>query len=100
MIEIKNVKYIRGKYYGIARFNSAKRITIQIAQNLNPTVAAYSSTLLHELLHVWVAIVKMSGGTIDRRKEHRFIYKVEDKITKLLKIMKGPNEKRKKAKKS
>jgi len=87
IVEIKNVKYIRDKCYGIARFISKNRILIEVSKSLNNTIGEYASTLLHELLHVWVAIVKINGGSIDRRKEHKFIYQVERDISKRLTIM-------------
>jgi hypothetical protein len=55
--------------------------------DLNKDLAEYGSTLLHELLHVWLAILQANGAVINKRKEHPFIYAVEKNITGLVKML-------------
>jgi hypothetical protein len=87
LIVIKDVKKIKGQCYGITRYKGRKKIEIEISQELNPELAEYGSTLLHELLHVWLVILRSNGAVINKRKEHPFIYQVERQITDLVKML-------------
>lgn len=88
IIVIKDRKKIKDGCYGITKYVSPKKIVIEISLSLNKDLAEYASTLLHEMLHVWVVILKSNGATINRRKEHPFIYKVERRIIDLLPMLK------------
>ena len=92
-------RQLRKKKYnlaGLTTFEKNGDALIEIANDENPTIAEYSVTLLHELLHVWLEVIKHKGATIDLRKDHKFIYAVEDVIIKLSQILKGKqNEKEK-----
>jgi antirestriction protein ArdC len=54
--------------------NSA-RITISLA--LNRGMHEYAATLLHELLHLWVTMMRVKGLRVSNIREHRFIYAAE-----------------------
>jgi hypothetical protein len=84
LIVIKDVKRIKGQCYGITRYMGRKKIAIDISMELNKDLAEYGSTLLHELLHVWLVILRSNGAVINKRKEHPFIYQVERQITNLV----------------
>lgn len=87
IIQIKDVKKIKGRCYGLTRYLSPKKVVVEMSLDLNKDLAEYGSTLLHELLHVWLVILKANGAVISRRKEHPFIYKVEKRITDLVKML-------------
>ena len=89
MIVIKNRKRLRGQCFGITRWVSPNKWTIEMSLEKNDNLAEYGLTLLHEFLHVWVMILKHNGGKLDGRKEHKFIYSVERSIINLLPLLKG-----------
>jgi hypothetical protein len=89
LIQIKDVKTIKGQCYGITRYVSPKKIKVEMSLSLNKDLAEYGSTLLHELLHVWIVILRSNGAVISKKQEHPFIYLVEKKITRLVKMLKG-----------
>ena len=78
----------RYKLYGMTTFQSPDKTLIEIAQDKNETIDVFSVTLLHEMLHVWLTMIKSGGATIDLRKDHKFIYAVEDMILKLAQLLK------------
>lgn len=83
-LEIKNVKRSRngasGNFY--LRGRESALITISLEQNC--TLAEWGSTLLHELLHLWVTLMQHNGLKVTDKREHIFIYAVEKKILKLM----------------
>ena len=94
-VEIKAVKRCRNGAYGnfIVRGRESALITISLAKN--KTVAEYGSTVLHELLHLWVGILRRKTFRCTNNKEHRFIYAVERKIYNLAKKHLAKRRKRK-----
>ena len=79
---------------GLSTFETNGDVLIEISEKENPTIAEFSVTLLHELLHVWLEVIKKNGATIDLRKDHKFITQVEQSVIKLAKVLKGgSNEK-------
>jgi len=88
LIEIQNKKRLEGNCWGITKYLSKKRISVGISEARNKDIGEYSSTLLHELLHVWIEIIKAQGAVINSRKEHAFIYDVEAKIADAVKVLK------------
>lgn len=89
ILEIKNVKDCRNKAMGNFIIKGNEKAIITISLKRNKTVAEYCSTLLHEMLHAWVTIFRAQGVKITNLKEHKFIYAVEGKIVKELKLLKG-----------
>ncbi len=103
IVEIKNTKNIirkegNKKYTlcGLTTFYKNGKATVLISEKENTTIALFSTTLLHELLHIWLEVIKQNGATIDLRKDHKFITAVETSVIKLAKLLKrGTNEKKK-----
>jgi hypothetical protein len=88
-LEIKEIAQHRDGAYGKFWIVSKRRACITISRKANTTVNWYSLTLLHELLHLYCAMIKMKGAKIDRRKEHKFIEKIENFIVKSVITMKA-----------
>lgn len=80
LVEIKDVKQCRNKAYGNFLLRGRESALITISLKKNQTVAEYGSTILHELLHLWVTILRKKTFKCRDSKEHRFIYAVEDAI--------------------
>lgn len=88
-LDIKWVKRARlnnRECYGVTRFfKDDRRAIIYISRAANKNVAQYAMTLLHELLHVWIALLRRAGSKVDSRRDHTFIYAVEKVIVKFCK---------------
>ncbi len=78
-ILIRHVKKLEGSY-GETRFPAPHRITVLINQQLNRRLASYASTLLHELLHVWIYVLGLKGFEVEDKVEHDFIYAAEREV--------------------
>ena len=82
--------------FGLTTFETNGDSLIEISEKKNPTVDLFAITLLHEMLHVWLEILKRNGASIDLRKDHKFITAVENSICELSKLLKrGKYEKEK-----
>lgn len=88
VIVMKNKKRIRGKCFGITKYVNRNKVLIEISEEMNKEPAEYYSTILHELLHVWVSIMKTNGVKATKEKEHKFIYKVESQIVETMRLLK------------
>lgn len=86
---IRTIGTKRYNLAGLSTFQTNGNVLIEISEKENPTIAEFSVTLLHELLHVWLEVIKKNGATIDLRKDHRFITSVEQSVIKLAKVLKG-----------
>lgn len=82
LINIKEVKACKNKAFGNFLLRGHSYAVITISQKLNTTVAEYGSTVLHELLHLWITILRLKGFRTNNVKEHKFIYAVEAVILK------------------
>lgn len=78
LVEIKDVRKCKNKAYGNFLIRGKQKILITIALDKNDTVAEYSATVFHELMHLWVTILRSKGFYCTDIKEHRFIYAAED----------------------
>jgi len=85
IIEIKNVKDCKNKAWGNFMIKNKGKMLITISIKRNKLLAEYASTLLHEMLHAWVTILRANGIKVNNIKEHRFIYAVERKVLNELK---------------
>jgi hypothetical protein len=99
LIDIREVKRCRNGAYGniLPRGKGKHRywvITINMAKN--KTIADWATTLLHELLHAWVTALRLRGVKISNLSEHRFIYKVEEKILGTCRYLKSKRKVKKK----
>ena len=75
-IKVRHAAKIIGSY-GETGFPSPNKAIITISRALNKSLASYASTLLHELLHVWIHVLSLKGFKIDDEREHDFIYAAE-----------------------
>lgn len=80
LVNIKDVKKCRNGASGNFMLRGCNYALITISSKLNTTVAEYGATVLHELLHLWVTILRKNGFRVSNKKEHKFIYAVEDVI--------------------
>ena len=95
LVEIKEVKKCRNGAYGNFFLRGAKSSLITVSLKLNDTIAEYSATVLHELLHLWVTIIRIKGFRTTNVKEHRFIYAVEKVVIEMAKKHLKPRRKSK-----
>jgi hypothetical protein len=87
ILEIKNVKECKNKAWGNFTILGKEKMLITISLKCNKYLADYASTILHEMLHAWVTILRVNGVRVTNLKEHRFIYAVERKILAELKFL-------------
>lgn len=80
ILEIKNVTKCRNGAYGNFLIRGRESALITLSLKLNPTLATWGSTLLHELLHLWVTLMRKNGFRVSDKKEHTFIYAVEKAV--------------------
>lgn len=80
ILEIKKVKRCRNGAYGNFLLQGRTRALITVSLKLNQLLAEYGATLLHELLHFWMTMMRREGFKMNDRREHQFIYAVEKKI--------------------
>jgi hypothetical protein len=85
IIEIRSVKRCKDGSFGYFQAVSRTRALICVSQELNTTVAQYAATLLHELLHLWVTLLRADGFKARNGEEHRFIYDVETMAVRKMK---------------
>lgn len=88
-LEIKKVKACRNKAYGNFLLRGRDTALITVSMKLNTTLAEYATTVLHELLHLWITLLRKEGFKLSNRKEHSFIYAVEAIVVKLFQRTKG-----------
>jgi hypothetical protein len=88
LIKIRHVKELKGDY-GECAFVGPHKAIITISKKGNKYLAAYASTVLHELLHVWIRILAKKGFEVDDDTEHDFIYASEAAMLKQFKKIVG-----------
>ena len=85
--------------YCTVRNRRKNKYSIGISASAHRTVADFGSTLLHELLHLWVYVLSKYGYRVKLKYEHKFIYAVETVIVEFMHILKqGDADKIKKRK--
>lgn len=90
-IDIKEVKKCRNGAYGNFLLRGRQSALITVSLKENRVVAEYAATLLHELLHLWITLLRLKGFRTTNIKEHRFIYAVEKAIiTKARRYLRRP----------
>lgn len=72
-LEIKGVRYCRQGEYGYFKILGSQRACIAISLKENTTLNQYAETLLHELLHFYIALLKVEGFNVGSRNEHKWI---------------------------
>lgn len=88
LVKIRHVKNLKDDY-GECAFPTPYKAIITISKKGNRYLAEYASTVLHELLHVWVRILAKKGFKIEDNAEHDFIYAVEKDILQRFKKVLG-----------
>lgn len=73
ILEIKKVKKCRNGAYGnfLMRPNNTALITISLKKNA--MLAEYGATLLHEMLHCYMTLLRREGFRVTNRNEHKWI---------------------------
>jgi len=84
---LKSKNGAMGNFYSAGR-GKYKHFKVSISLHHNRTLADYSLTLLHELLHLWVLLLRLKGFRVRNMTEHRFINAVEDKLLTQIKYLK------------
>jgi len=74
--------------YCIQRNRKKDKYEIAISRKAHKTVAEYGSTLLHELLHLWVYLLSVYGYKVRYKYEHKFIQAVESTVIGFMDILK------------
>lgn len=77
-VEIKEVRRCRNGAFGNMTFRGARSVLITVSLERNGTVAEYAATVFHELMHLWVTILRSKGFRVTNVREHRFIYAAEE----------------------
>lgn len=93
LVEIKDVKRCKNKAYGNFWIRGQQNVLITVALDKNDTVAEYSATVFHELMHLWVTILRSKGFRCTNIKEHRFIYAAEEHVLAMAKKHLKPRRK-------
>ena len=83
LVEIKEVKQCRNKAFGNFLLRGQQSALITVSLKLNDTVAEYSATVFHELMHLWVTILRSKGFRCTNTTEHKFINAAEDYVLKM-----------------
>lgn len=83
-LDIKKVNECKNKAYGNFMLRGHESALITISLKLNKTLDEYGATLLHEMLHAWTTLMRKEGFKVSDRREHKFIYAVEDSIIKTM----------------
>jgi len=86
-INVKMVNECSKKEYGTCQVINKNKIQIEISKIKNKTSSEFFVTLLHELLHAWLFIMKANGVKIGIKKEHKWIYSVQSIIIEALKLI-------------
>ena len=84
-VEIKMVNKCRNGAFGNFIVRGRESILITISHEKNQMMAEYGATLLHELLHLWMTLLRGKKFKCSDTKEHQFIYAVERLIYQMAK---------------
>lgn len=84
IISIKKVKQCRNGAYGNYLLRGRERADITISMKLNKTLAEYSYTLLHELMHLYITLLRKEGFKSTNKLEHKMIYDLEDTVVTIM----------------
>lgn len=77
LVRIVDVKQCRNKAAANFILRGHRRALITISLKQNVLLAEYAVSLLHELLHLWVTMLRLKRYQVTNRREHRFINAVE-----------------------
>jgi hypothetical protein len=74
--------------YCIRRNRKGSKYEIEISEAAHKNVAEFGSTLLHELLHLWVYVLQIYGYRVKLKYEHKWIQAVEKVVIEFMYILK------------
>lgn len=74
--------------YCVKRHRRSDKYDIVISETAHKSVADFGSTLLHELLHLWIYILGVYGYRVKLKYEHQFIRAVETTIVQFMYLLK------------
>lgn len=94
LVEIKDVKKCKNGAYGNFLWRGQNSALITISLKLNDTVAEYSATVFHELMHLWVSILRSKGFRCTDTTEHKFINAAEQFTLEMAKKHLKPRRKK------
>ncbi len=86
-INIKLVPKCSKGEYGTCEVVSKNKIQIEISEAKNTDRNEYFVTLLHELLHAWIFVMKANGVELPIKREHKWIYSVQAVVIEALKYL-------------
>jgi len=86
-INIKFIEECSKGEYGTCQITSRNNIDIKISRKLNKNRSEFFVTILHEMLHAWMFILKANGIKISVIKEHKWIYNVQYVVVKALEMI-------------
>lgn len=99
IIEVKKSENgAMGNFYPSGK-GKYRHFRISMSLHHNKTLADYSLTLLHELLHLWVLCLRYKGFAVKNTTEHRFINAVEKNLLSQIKYLKPIRRRKKNVKK-
>ena len=73
--------------YGTCQITNRDTINIEISRALNQDQSQFFVTLLHELLHAWLFVMKANDIKISIGREHKWIYSVQAVVFEALKLL-------------
>lgn len=85
LIEIKEVKWCHNKAVGNFVVTGQQSALITISLKKNTTIAEYTTTVFHELMHLWITILRAKGFRCSGIKEHKFVYAAEKHVLRMAK---------------
>lgn len=85
-VHIKEVRRCRNGAYGNFLLRGRDSSLITVSMELNKSVAEYSATVFHELMHLWMTLMRLKGFRCTNKKEHEFIYAAEAYIIRKAKM--------------
>ena len=84
VVVLKEVKACKNKAAGNFLMRGREKAVITISMKVNDTLAEYSATVLHELLHLWTTVIRRKGFKCTDSKEHKYIYLAEELVIKAM----------------
>jgi len=94
-VEIKEVHKCVNGAWGNCWVRGQESVLITISLKKNDTVAEYAATIFHELMHLWILILKDKGFKCSDIKEHQFINAAEKFVLKMAEAFLKPRRKSK-----
>ncbi len=83
-INIRFIDKCPKNVYGTTEILNNKTILINISRLKNQNKSEFFVTMLHELLHAWMFILKANDIHMSPRTEHKWIYLVQNSVVRAL----------------